>query len=80
MRPTVRKLMIEGKEEDVLNATAVIEMACSACTPEARAFLAKHHEKEADIARSQPFLSEEAIRGEAVKAAFTALGGRVRDL
>lgn len=62
----------------MLNATAVVELARSTDTPEARAFLAKYHEKEVDIARPQPFLSEEAIRGAAVKAAFTALGVRLQ--
>jgi hypothetical protein len=79
MFPEIRKMLLDGKREEMLNSSAVIELARATNSPEAHAFLKQYHECESDIAREKPFLSEQKIRDEAVVSAFQALGARIVD-
>jgi hypothetical protein len=68
LRPQVRENPGNPADGPLMNATAMIEVARRADTPRSRAFLAAYHASEADLARRDPSLSEEAIRSGAMKA------------
>jgi hypothetical protein len=72
MLPQIQTMVVDGREETMLNASAAIELLRSAGTPIARRILSSYHAAEAEIAASQPWLSEERIRGDALLRAFAA--------
>jgi hypothetical protein len=70
MLPEIRTMHINGREEVMLNASATIELIRTAGTPIANRILRSYHAAEADIAASQPWLSEERIRSDALLRAL----------
>lgn len=64
-------------DQDLVNPSAVVEMARASDTPQSKAFLKAFHAIEADVARESPFLSEGSIRQKAVIRALESLGHRV---
>ncbi len=74
MLPEFQNVTIDGREELVMNATAVVELARVVDTAAARRFLLVYHEAENEMAAEHPFLSEDVIRARAVRRALEVCG------